>query len=74
MERGGALPCALNAADEESVAAFLEGRLGFTGIPKVIERVLQRMPRVTFQSMDDVLEADREARRIAREEIEKRKN
>jgi hypothetical protein len=32
------------------------------------------MPRVTFQSMDDVLEADREARRIAREEIEKRKN
>ena len=74
MERGGALPCALNAADEESVAAFLEGRLGFTGIPKVIERVLERMPRVTFQSMDDVLEADKEARRIAREEIEKRKN
>lgn len=74
MERGGALPCALNAADEESVAAFLEGRLGFTGIPKVIERVLERMPRVEFQSMDDVLEADKEARRIAREEIEKRKN
>ncbi|HEV2183262.1 MAG TPA: 1-deoxy-D-xylulose-5-phosphate reductoisomerase [Candidatus Acidoferrales bacterium] len=74
MERGGALPCALNAADEESVAAFLEGRLGFTGIPKVIERVLERMPRVTFQSMDDVLEADKEARRIAREEIQKRKN
>src|SRR5579859_2765633 len=74
MEQGGALPCALNAADEESVAAFLEGRLGFTGIPKVIERVLERMPRVTFQSMDEVLEADNEARRIAREEIEKRKN
>lgn len=74
MAQGGALPCALNAADEESVAAFLEGRLGFTGIPKVIERVLERMPRVTFQSMDDVLEADKEARRIAREEIEKRKN
>jgi 1-deoxy-D-xylulose-5-phosphate reductoisomerase len=74
MEQAGALPCALNAADEESVAAFLEGRLGFTGIPKVIERVLERMPRVTFQSIDDVLEADKEARRIAREEIEKRKN
>ena len=74
MEQGGALPCALNAADEESVAAFLEGRLGFTGIPKVIERVLERMPRVKLQSMDDVLNADKEARRIAREEIEKRKN
>jgi len=74
MEQGGALPCALNAADEESVAAFLEDRLGFTGIAKVIERVLERMPRAALHSIDDVLDADKEARRIAREEIAKRKN
>ncbi|MGB6874619.1 MAG: 1-deoxy-D-xylulose-5-phosphate reductoisomerase [Candidatus Acidiferrales bacterium] len=74
METGGAAPCALNAADEESVAAFLEGRLAFTGIAEVIESVLERMPRVIFQNMDDVLSADQEARRVAREEIEKRKN
>ena len=73
METGGAAPCALNAADEESVAAFLEGRLAFTGIAEVIERVLERMPRVTFRNMDDVLSADQEARRMAREEIGKRK-
>jgi 1-deoxy-D-xylulose-5-phosphate reductoisomerase len=74
MEAGGAAPCALNAADEEGVAAFLEGRLAFTGIAEVIGRVLERMPGIALHGMDDVLSADREARRIAREEIEKRKN
>jgi 1-deoxy-D-xylulose-5-phosphate reductoisomerase len=69
MKKGGALPCALNAADEIAVAAFLEGRLAFTGIPEVIERVLERTPRIRFENMDDVLSADAEARRIAREEV-----
>ena len=40
LKAGGALPCALNAADEIAVAAFLEGRLPFLGIPEVIESVL----------------------------------
>jgi 1-deoxy-D-xylulose-5-phosphate reductoisomerase len=74
MKQGGALPCALNAADEESVAAFLDGRLAFTGIAKVIERVLERMPKVPLRTMADVLDADREARRMAQEEISKRRN
>jgi 1-deoxy-D-xylulose-5-phosphate reductoisomerase len=74
LKAGGAAPCALNAADEESVAAFLDGKLGFTGIAEVIESVLERMPRVNFSKMDDVLDADREARRMAREEIRKREN
>ena len=46
MVEGGAQPCALNAADEVAVAAFLERRLPFPGIARVIERVLERMPRV----------------------------
>ena len=71
MKKGGAFPCALNAADEIAVAAFLERRLGFLGIPEVIERVLIRTPRVRFERMDDVLTADAEARRMAREEVEK---
>jgi 1-deoxy-D-xylulose-5-phosphate reductoisomerase len=74
MEAGGAAPCALNAADEEGVAAFLQGRLAFTGIAEVIGMVLERMPGIALHGMDDVLNADREARRIAREEIAKRKN
>jgi 1-deoxy-D-xylulose-5-phosphate reductoisomerase len=70
MKKGGALPCALNAADEVAVAAFLERRLPFLGIPEVIERVLGRTPRMRFSSIDDVLEADLEARRMAKEEIQ----
>jgi 1-deoxy-D-xylulose-5-phosphate reductoisomerase len=71
MKKGGALPCALNAADEIAVAAFLERRLPFLGIPEVTERVLERMPRQKFEKMDDVLAADEHARRIAREEVDR---
>ncbi len=71
MKKGGALPCALNAADEVAVAAFLERRLPFLGIAEVIERVLARTPRIRFEKMDDVLEADAEARRTAKEEVER---
>ena len=71
MKKGGALPCALNAADEIAVAAFLERRLPFLGIAEVIERVLSRTPRAKFANMDDVLTADSEARRMAKEEVDK---
>jgi 1-deoxy-D-xylulose-5-phosphate reductoisomerase len=69
MKKGGALPCALNAADEIAVAAFLERKLPFLGIPEVIERVLARTPKMRFEKMDDVLTADSEARRMAQEEV-----
>ena len=71
MKKGGALPCALNAADEVAVAAFLERKLPFLGIPEVIERVLERTPRMRFEKMEDVLTADVEARRMAKEEVER---
>ena len=67
LRQGGAWPCALNAADEIAVAAFLERRLPFTGIAVVIERVLERIPRTAMRSIGDVLAADAEARRLARE-------
>ncbi len=71
LKKGGAMPCALNAADEVAVAAFLGGRLGFLGIAEVVERVLGRIPKIKFERMEDVLGADIEARRIAGEEVEK---
>jgi 1-deoxy-D-xylulose-5-phosphate reductoisomerase len=71
LKKGGALPCALNAADEIAVAAFLERRLPFLGIPEVIERVLGRTQRTRFEKMDDVIAADVEARRIAKEEVDR---
>ncbi len=69
MQEGGAQPCALNAADEVAVAAFLERRLPFPAIAQVIERVLDRMPRAALRVIEDVAAADNEARRLAREEI-----
>ena len=45
LERGGAWPIALNAANEVAVEAFLDGRLTFTGIPRTIERVLEAVDR-----------------------------
>jgi 1-deoxy-D-xylulose-5-phosphate reductoisomerase len=69
LGKGGALPCALNAADEVAVAAFLDHRMPFLGIPEVIEGVLSRTSRVGLSSIDDVLAADVEARRLAAEEV-----
>jgi len=68
LEQGGVMPCALNAADEVAVEAFLARRLKFPDIPRVIEKVLKETPRACAAgSIDDVLEADREARSRARE-------
>ena len=69
LKKGGAWPCALNAADEVAVAAFLERQIPFLGIPEVVEKVLERTLRVKIEKMDDVLAADVEARRIAKEEV-----
>jgi 1-deoxy-D-xylulose-5-phosphate reductoisomerase len=69
MQKGGALPCALNAADEVAVSAFLEGRLAFLGIPEVVEFVLSKTPAKKFSSINDVLAADAQARRQAHDGI-----
>ena len=69
LDAGGALPCALNAADEMAVAAFLARRLRFMGIPQVIEEVMKCAPRARLQSLDEVLESDQDARRRASEVI-----
>ncbi len=69
LRSGGPLPCALNAADEVAVAAFLDHKLKFIGIARVIEAVLEKMPRTPMKSIEDVLAADLEARRLAHLEV-----
>ena len=68
-EAGGAKTVALNAADEVAVAAFLEGSIRFDEIPRVIEKVLEVISSAAPESIQKVLEADVEARRIAREQV-----
>jgi len=64
-EAGGTAAAVLNAANEVAVAAFLGGRLGFPGIPRLIEAVLARHGNRPAQSLAAVLEADRWARDVA---------
>jgi 1-deoxy-D-xylulose-5-phosphate reductoisomerase len=66
---GGTAPCVLNAADEVAVAAFLAGRIPFTGIAAVIERVLEEMPAQPVGHFDDLFAADAEARRRSEEQV-----
>ena len=71
VEAGGALPVALNSADEIAVAAFLDGLVAFDDIPRLIESVLAATKTGKLESIKDVLEADRTARQLARECVEK---
>jgi 1-deoxy-D-xylulose-5-phosphate reductoisomerase len=64
-ERGGTAPCAFNAANEVAVAAFLEGRLGFLEIPALVEETLARVDGAAARDLDDLIEADEEARMLA---------
>jgi len=63
---GGTAPCVLNAADELAVASFLEGSLPFTGIPGVVERVLDSLPPEPVRHFSDLYRADAAAREAAR--------
>jgi 1-deoxy-D-xylulose-5-phosphate reductoisomerase len=69
---GGTAPCVLNAANEVAVHAFLNGRLGFLDIARVIETTLERLSPQPIHSFDSLYEADREARSLAAELVSAR--
>jgi len=64
-EKGGSLPCAMNAANEVANLAFREGRLAFTKIPEIIEQVMAETPFVMNLSLEDYFSIDAEARKTA---------
>jgi 1-deoxy-D-xylulose-5-phosphate reductoisomerase len=64
-ERAGTYPCAFNAANEVAVAAFLAHRLPFLAIADVVEETLGSVDGAPARDVDDLLEADAQARRLA---------
>ena len=70
---GGAAPAVLNAANEEAVAAFLENKICFHEIPNVIEKTLERHSAIPDPSLEEILLADGEARKVAAGILKKRK-
>ena len=68
-EAGGAKTVALNAADEIAVAAFLEGKIRFDQIPRVIEDTVTETSCGALESIKNVLDADANARRTAQQKV-----
>ena len=65
LEEGGTAPAVLNAANEEAVAAFLEGRVGFWDISACNREVLERLSTEPARSLEQLLDLDRRAREVA---------
>jgi len=65
LRAGGAAPTALNAANEIAVQSFLAGDIGFLDITGIVEETLSRVPERALDTLDDVAEADGEAREMA---------
>jgi 1-deoxy-D-xylulose-5-phosphate reductoisomerase len=70
LNDGQTYPTALNASNEVAVRCFLDQSLPFSSIPEVIDEVLNRHVPRAVKDLETVLEADREARRMAQETID----
>jgi len=69
LRQGGTAPAILNAANEVAVAAFLEGRISFMGIPALIESVLERSVIEEVTALERLVTADTLARQVAHDRI-----
>lgn len=69
IEKGGNMPCVLNAAGEVANAAFRAHRIGFMDMPRIAEEVMERAAFLPQPSLDDLFSTDSEARRMAEELI-----
>lgn len=72
LAAGGSAPAVLNAANEEAVSAFLQGRIGFLSIPALVEEALQGMSHAAADSLDALLDADAAARTATRNAISRK--
>lgn len=70
MHAGGTAPTILNAANEIAVAAFLDGRIGFTDIPRLVDKALADVPSHPASTLEVILEDDRATRASVGEQVE----
>ena len=64
MQAGGTAPAVLNAANEEAVSAFLQGRIGFLTIPELVANALSTLPTQPADTLEVLLSADQRARQL----------
>ena len=70
LEKGGNMPCILNAANEIAVFAFLRNRIGFLDITEMVERTMSKIKFIEKPSLEELFESDGEARNFAASLIE----
>lgn len=70
LERGGNTACVINAANEVAVAAFLDSRIGFNDIYRIITHTLDRAIYVADPGYDDFIASNAESRRIASQAVD----
>jgi 1-deoxy-D-xylulose-5-phosphate reductoisomerase len=68
-EVGGVLPAILNAANEVAVQAFLDDQISFTAIWDLVQKAMKKHPNLARPSLDDILQADKEARAFVLESL-----
>lgn len=73
IERGGNIPCAMNAANEAAVESFLKGEIRFDAIPEIIDEVTELTPYIADPTLDDIYETDRISRKTANQLLIKHK-
>ena len=69
LSEGGTAPCILNAANEVAVQAFLDNRIPFSGIPRLVNQAMEEHALDPAAELEAILEADAWARRRTEEEI-----
>ena len=65
IERGGNIPCALNAANESAVAAFLRDEIPFYGISDIAAECIEKIPYIANPELEDIFETNSQARSMA---------
>ena len=66
---GGSMPCAFNAANEECVTAFLNGKIAYSDIPEIVQRVVNSHELIPHPSLEEIEESDKAVRVSAKELI-----
>jgi len=67
MDKGGNVPCIINAANEVAVEAFLERRIGYKDISSVVEQSIQKIAYIKQPNLEDYIKTDQETRILASE-------
>jgi 1-deoxy-D-xylulose-5-phosphate reductoisomerase len=70
LNKGGNMPCVLNAANEIAVYAFLRNRIGFLDMTEMVERTIQKIPFIEKPTLEEYFESDGEARNFAASVVE----